>query len=76
MPLEAGRLGHRLRTRRGALNLTQPEVATRAGVSLAYLGLLETGGLPQPVQETLRRVAVVLADASLVAWLDEGGVPS
>jgi transcriptional regulator with XRE-family HTH domain len=81
MVLEARDLGARLRLRRGTLNLTQPELATRAGVSLAYLGLLEADGLPALAQDArrgaaLRRVAIVLGDTRLVAWLDEGGAPS
>lgn len=71
MPMDARKLGLVVRHRRGALNMTQPELADRAGVSLAYVYMLEVGSLPEPGREPLRRVAGALAFARLVALLDE-----
>ena len=76
-------LGRLIRDRRGELNMTQPELADRAGVSLAYVSMLETGGLPDPGVEALRQVARSLGLTRLVVLLDDvvdlrthnGGVP-
>ena len=64
-------LGRLIRDRRGALNMTQPELADRARVSLAYVHMLEVGGLPQPGLDPLRQVAQALDFARLVTLLDE-----
>lgn len=69
--MDARQLGRVVRDRRGTLNLTQPELAGRAGVSLAYLYMLEGGGLPDPELAPLRRVACTLGLARLVALLDD-----
>src|SRR5262245_18717116 len=69
--MDARQLGRAIRDRRGALNMTQPDLADRAGVSLAYVYMLEAGGLPQPGLDPLRRVAGALSFARLVALLDE-----
>ncbi|GAC1332406.1 MAG: hypothetical protein NVS2B16_23860 [Chloroflexota bacterium] len=59
-------LGTRLRERRKALDLTREDVAARAGVTPAYLYLIEharprSGGTPsRPKREFLRRWAEVL----------------
>jgi transcriptional regulator with XRE-family HTH domain len=76
-------LGRVIRERRGALNMTQPELADRAGVSLAYVSMLEAGGLPEPGLDALTLVARALGLARLVSLLEEvgelrsqdGGVP-
>ena len=76
-------LGRLIRGRRGELNMTQPELADRAGVSLAYVSMLETGALPEPGVEALRQIARALGLTRLVALLDDvvelrthnGGVP-
>jgi transcriptional regulator with XRE-family HTH domain len=76
-------LGRVLRERRGALNMTQPELADRAGVSLAYVTMLEAGGLPDPGLDPLTQVTRALGLTRLVALLEEvsdlrsqdGGVP-
>src|SRR6266542_242396 len=64
-------LGRMIRDRRGTLNMTQPELADRAGVSLAYVHMLEAGGLPQPGLDSLLQVARTLDLARLVSLLDE-----
>jgi transcriptional regulator with XRE-family HTH domain len=69
--MDTRRLGRALRQRRGELNLTQPDLAERAGVSLPYLYMLEVGGLPQPEPEPLARVAKALGYARLVGLLDD-----
>jgi transcriptional regulator with XRE-family HTH domain len=69
--MDSRRLGRAIRQRRGALNLTQPDLAERAEVSLAYLYMLEVGGLPQPEPEPLARVAGALGYARLVTLLEE-----
>jgi transcriptional regulator with XRE-family HTH domain len=63
-------LGRVLRERRGALNMTQPDVAERAGVSLAYVYMLETGGIPQPELDALLRVAQAIDYVRLTALLE------
>src|SRR6266542_2436358 len=64
-------LGRMIRDRRGTLNMTQPELADRAGVSLAYVHMLEAGGLPEPGLYSLLQVARALDLARLVTLLDE-----
>jgi transcriptional regulator with XRE-family HTH domain len=55
-PQEIAReLGQRLRAHRLALNITQQELATRAGVALGALKQLEAGGNPT-LQTWLRTV--------------------
>jgi transcriptional regulator with XRE-family HTH domain len=51
--------------------MTQPELADRAGVSLAYVCMLEAGGLPQPGLDALLQVAKTLAFGRLAALLEE-----
>ncbi len=51
--------------------MTQPELADRAGVSLAYVYMLEAGGLPDPGLEPLQRVAGILGFARLVTLLND-----
>lgn len=69
--MDLRRLGRVIRDRRGTLNMTQPEVAGHAGVSLAYLHMLEAGGLPDPGLDALAQVARALALSRLVALLDD-----
>ena len=65
------RLGRIIRDRRGALNMTQPELAERAGVSPAYIYMLEVGGLPHPGLESLLRVAKAIDQTRLAELLEE-----
>ena len=67
------RLGRIIRDRRGALNMTQPELAERAGVSPAYIYMLEVGGLPHPGLESLLRVAKAIDQTRLAELLEEAG---
>src|SRR5438874_11631526 len=69
--MDPRQLGRAIRDRRGGLNMTQPELADRAGVSLAYVHMLEAGGLPQPGLDPLRRVAGALGFSRLAALLDD-----
>jgi transcriptional regulator with XRE-family HTH domain len=69
--MDARRLGRAVRERRGALNLTQPDLAERAEVSLAYLYMLEVGGLPELDPEPVQRVAGVLGYTRLVTLLED-----
>ena len=69
--MDPRQLGRAIRDRRGALNMTQPDLADRAGVSLAYVYMLEVGGLSQPGLEPLRRVADALGYGRLVVLLDQ-----
>jgi transcriptional regulator with XRE-family HTH domain len=69
--MDVARLARAVRGRRGTLNMTQPDLAERASVSLAYVYMLEAGGLPRPGLEPLRRVATVLGQARLIELLDE-----
>jgi transcriptional regulator with XRE-family HTH domain len=68
---EGVRLGRWIRNRRGALNMTQPELAERAGVSLAYVYMLEVGALPEPGLQSLLRVARAVDDTRLAELLEE-----
>jgi len=56
---------HRLRERRG---LTQAALAEKAGVSLMYVKLLETGARRSPSLEVLQQLAEAL-DATLIVRL-------
>jgi hypothetical protein len=69
--MDARRLGRAVRERRGTLNLTQPDLAERAEVSLPYLYMLEVGGLPELEPEPVKRVAHALGYARLVTLLDD-----
>ena len=51
--------------------MTQPDLAERAGVSSAYVYMLEAGGLPQPGLEPLLRVARALGYHQVAKQLDE-----
>jgi transcriptional regulator with XRE-family HTH domain len=68
---DAVRLGRVIRERRGALNMTQPELAERAGVSPAYIYMLEVGGLLHPGLESLLQVARAIDQTHLVELLEE-----
>ena len=61
---DAVRLGRVIRERRGALDMTQPELAERAGVSPAYIYMLEVGGLLHPGLESLLQVARAIDQAA------------
>jgi transcriptional regulator with XRE-family HTH domain len=69
--VDTRQLGSVIRDRRGALNHTQPDLAERAGVSVAYLYMLEVGGIPQPGLEPLLRVAAALRYGRLVTLLED-----
>ena len=53
-------MGSRLRDARTAQSLSLTEVATRAGISKAYLSQLEHGASTTPSHDVLRRLATVL----------------
>ena len=53
-------MGGRLREARIAQSLSLTEVATRAGISKAYLSQLEHGASTTPSHEVLRRLATAL----------------
>ena len=55
-----GSLGSRLHDARTAQSLSLTEVATRAGISKAYLSQLEHGASTTPSHEVLRRLATAL----------------
>ena len=52
-------LGRQIRKRRKALHLTQDELATRAGISLSFLGHIERGSRKASI-ETLVSTAAAL----------------
>ena len=58
--MDPHQFGRVIRDRRGHLNMTQPELADRAGVTLAYICMLEAGGVTQPGLAPLERLATVL----------------
>jgi transcriptional regulator with XRE-family HTH domain len=68
--MDVARLARAIRDRRGALEMTQPDLAERAGVSPAYVYMLEVGGLPRPGLEPLLRVARVLGHSRLIELLE------
>ena len=45
---------------RQAKNLTQRELAERAGISVNYLSRIEVGSCPKPHAKTLSRIAYAL----------------
>lgn len=53
-------MGSRLRDARTAQSLSLTEVATRAGISKAYLSQLEHGASTTPSHDVLRRLATAL----------------
>ena len=53
-------LGSRLRDARTAQSLSLTEIATRAGISKAYLSQLEHGASTRPSHDVLRRLATAL----------------
>ena len=53
-------LGSRLRDARTAQSLSLTEVATRAGISKAYLSQLEHGASTTPSHDVVRRLATAL----------------
>ena len=53
-------MGSRLRDARAAQSLSLTEVATRAGISKAYLSQLEHGASTTPSHDVLRRLATAL----------------
>ncbi len=53
-------MGSRLRNARTAQSLSLTEVATRAGISKAYLSQLEHGASTTPSHDVLRRLATAL----------------
>lgn len=59
-PVVESRLGTMLRARRHELNLTQTEVADRAGISQTYLSNLERGRVHLPDVSVRRRLAEAL----------------
>jgi transcriptional regulator with XRE-family HTH domain len=69
--MDVRRLGRAVRERRGALNLTQPDLAERAEVTLPYLYMLEVGGLPEVEPEPVKRVAHALGYVRLATLLDD-----
>jgi transcriptional regulator with XRE-family HTH domain len=53
-------IGRRIRDKRKELNLTQEEVARRAGINLKIVGLLERGETQDPHVSNLQSIARAL----------------
>jgi len=70
--VQAKALGHAVKTRREALDLSQEELSERAGVHRAYVGLLERGQTNATL-DYLVRVAKAL-DTSLGDLFKDAGV--
>jgi transcriptional regulator with XRE-family HTH domain len=54
-----GQLAHRIKSLRAERGLTQAQLAKRAGLTLAYIGRLETGHY-DPQLSTLKKLARAL----------------
>jgi DNA-binding SARP family transcriptional activator/tetratricopeptide (TPR) repeat protein len=77
-PATLGEVLHKHRSRAG---LTQQELARRAGLSVRAVRNIERGGIGQPRQESVRRLAVGLGLSDterdqLVAYTDEQRLPA
>jgi len=55
-------IGRNIARFRRAKNLTQKELAERAGISVSYLSRIEEGNCPRPHAKTLSRIAFALGD--------------
>jgi len=53
-------IGRNIAKLRQAQNLTQKELAKRAGISVSYLSRIEEGNFPRPQAKTLSRIAYAL----------------
>ncbi len=68
-----GFLGERLRRLREKLNMTQAEVAAKAGVSAALIGQIELGRV-SPSLKTISKVALALGVSPCYLVLDSEGI--
>ena len=70
LPSWGARVGALVKRRRRDLNLTQAELAKKAGVSRPLVGGLEAGLRPEPSNDTIRKLAAALEWPELLHVLD------
>lgn len=76
MPDGKNGFGHELRVVRKQRGLSLRRCAELAGISPTYLSKIETGDMPPPSEETLRRLAAVLLVDRDALMLASGKLPS